>query len=154
MRRLENLAHWLHERVLDGNCDIGTRIPLGCPRKLAVVLRFESRVGVADGELKHGRPGSQVREGDVYSPLEAAADGGVELPRDVGGAQDEHALAVLAHAVHLHQHLGLYPPRGLRLALAAGPAQGVDLVDEDDGGLVLAGHGEELLHETVLSDEI
>ena len=76
--------------------------------------------------------------------LEAAADGRVELPGDVGGAEDEDALGVVADAVHLDEELGLDAAGGFGFAFAAGAAQGVDLVDEDDGGAVFAGEGEEL----------
>ena len=78
--------------------------------------------------------------------LEAAADGGVELPGDVGGAEDEDALGVAADAVHLDQEFGFDAPAGFGFAFAAGAAEGVDFVDEDYGGFVFAGHGEELFH--------
>lgn len=79
--------------------------------------------------------------------LEAAADGRVELPGDVGGAEDEDAARVVADAVHLNQELSFYAPRGFGLAFAAGPAQGVDFVDEDYGGFVFACEIEELFDE-------
>ena len=145
VRRLLDLAHGLHEGVLDDDGDVGARVALGGLGELAVVLGAEGGGGVADGDLEHGGAGGQVGQADVDAALEAAADGGVELPGNVCGAEDEDALAVLADAVHLHQHLRLDAPRRLALALAAGAAQRVDLVDEDDGRLVLARHGEELL---------
>jgi hypothetical protein len=80
----------------------------------------------------------------VDSALETAADGAVELPGDVGGAEDQHAFTVAADAVHLHEQLGLDAPRGFGFAFAARPAQRVDFVDEDDRGLVFAGEVEEL----------
>ena len=76
--------------------------------------------------------------------LKPATDGSVELPGDVGGAQDEYPFGVVADAVHLDEELGFYSAGGFGFALAAGAAQGVDLVDEDDGGAVFAGEGEEL----------
>lgn len=81
--------------------------------------------------------------------LEAAEHGRVEAPGEVGGAKDEDPLVVVVDAVHLDEELGLDAARGLGLAaLAAGGAEGVDLVDEDYGGLGFAGHGEELLDES------
>ena len=76
--------------------------------------------------------------------LEPATDGRVELPGDVGGAQDEDALGVVPHAVHLDEEFGLDAAGGFGFAFAAGTAEGVDFVDEDDGGAVFAGEGEEL----------
>jgi hypothetical protein len=68
----------------------------------------------------------------VYSPLETAANGGIELPGDIGCAKNQHALAVLPHSVHLHQHFGFYPPRRFGFTFTSGAAKSVDLVDEDD----------------------
>jgi hypothetical protein len=80
----------------------------------------------------------------VDSPLETAADGAVELPGDVGGAEDQHALAVAADAVHLHEQLGLDASGGFGFAFTARAAERVDFVDEDDRGTVFAGKVEEL----------
>lgn len=148
MRSLLNLPHRLHQRVLHRNRNVTARVPLTQLRQLAIVLRLQARLGVADSDLEHGRPRRDVRQGDVHAALEPPADGGVELPRDVGGAEDQHARRVLAHAVHLHQHLGLDASRGFGLAFAAGAAEGVDFVDEDDGGVVFACHVEELFDES------
>lgn len=149
MRSLLNLPHRLHQRILHRNRNIATRVALAQLRQLAIVLALQARLGVADGDLEHGRARGDVRQRDVHAALEAAADGGVELPRDVGRAQHQHARRVLAHAVHLHQHLGLDAPRRLGLAFAARAAERVDLIDEDDGGVVFAGHVEELFDESV-----
>ena len=81
----------------------------------------------------------------MHAPLEAAADGRVELPGDVGRAEDEDALGVPANAVHLDEELGFYAAGGFGFAFPAGTAEGVDFVDEDYGGFVFAGHVEELL---------
>ena len=78
--------------------------------------------------------------------LEAAADGGVELPGDVCGAEDEDAFAVAADAVHLDKKLGFDAAGGFGFAFAAGAAEGIDFVDEDYGGAVFAGEGEELFY--------
>ena len=60
----------------------------------------------------------------------------IELPRAIGGSDDQHTLIVDGlRAVELHQELRLDPPRGAVVLLAAGAEQGVDFVDEDDAGL-------------------
>jgi hypothetical protein len=82
----------------------------------------------------------------VYASLETPAYSGVELPGDVRCAEDEYAFGVFAHAVHLYEKFGLDAPRGFGFAFAAGSAQCVDFIDEDDGGFVFAGHAEELFY--------
>jgi len=49
--------------------------------------------------------------------------------------------------LHLHQELCLDAAGRLALVLAPGAAEGVDLIDEDDGGLVLPGQVEQGLHQ-------
>lgn len=139
-----NLPNRLHQRVLHGDADIATGVILTDLGEVSVVGLGEVARGVADGEHEHLHAGVDVRQADVDAALEAAADGGVELPGDVGGSQDEDAARVLADAVHLHEQLRLDAPRGLGLAFASWAAQRVDFVDEDDGRFVFAGHGEEL----------
>lgn len=85
----------------------------------------------------------------MHTSLETTTNGGVELPWDVGGAEDKHACRVFSDTVHLDQHFGLNAARGLGFTLASGTAKGVDFVDEDDGGFVLARHVEELFDEPV-----
>lgn len=50
--------------------------------------------------------------------------------------------------LHLHQELGLDATRGLALVLVPGAAQRVHLVDEDDGGFLLARQVEQVLHQS------
>ena len=80
--------------------------------------------------------------------LESTTDSGVELPGDVCCAEDEDAGGVVAYAVHLDEHFGFDAAGGFGFAFATGAAEGVDFVDEDDGGLVFASHGEELFYES------
>ena len=80
------------------------------------------------------------------APLEAAPDGGVELPGNIRGAEDENAFGVFAHAVHLHEQLGLDASRGFGFTFAAGAAERIDFVDEDDRRFVFARHTKELLY--------
>jgi len=84
-----------------------------------------------------------IGEGNINSSLESSPDGGIESPGQVGGSEHQHTLVVVADSLHLDQELGLDPPRGLVLAVGSGPAERVDLVDEDDGGFLLPGHLEE-----------
>jgi hypothetical protein len=84
----------------------------------------------------------------VYTPLESSPNRCVQLPWDVGRAEDKDTLRVLAHAIHLDQELGLDSSRGFRFTFTARPTQSIDLVDKDDGRLVLSSHAEQLLDET------
>ena len=82
----------------------------------------------------------------MHSSLEASPYRRIELPGNVCRAQDEHAFGVATYTVHLYEELGLDTSGGFGLAFAAGAAEGVDLVDEDDAGFVFAGEVEELLY--------
>lgn len=149
MCRLHNLSHRPHEGMLHHVCNIAARVPLARLGEGGIIVRGEVRFSIADGDLEHAGPAGGVGQTDVDAALEAAADGRVELPGDICGTEHEDALAVLAYAVHLHEELGLDAPRGLRVAFAAGGAEGVDFVDEDDGRFVLARHGEEEFYKPV-----
>lgn len=71
------------------------------------------------------------------------------MPGDIGGAEDEDTGGVVSYAVHLNEHLGLYPSACFALAFAPCAAQCINLVDKDDRGLVLARHCEQLFDEPV-----
>lgn len=73
---------------------------------------------------------------------------GVELPRNVCGAEDEDPVVRVPDALHLHEELVLYPPRRVTLAFRAARAQRVDLVNEDDRRSPLARHFKQVLHES------
>lgn len=122
MCRLLDLAHRLHQRVLHRNGDITPRVALCQFSQLSVVLALERSFCVANSNLEHGRPGRDVGQADVHTSLETSSDGSIELPGDVCRAEHQHACRVLAYTVHLHQHFGLYTPRGLGLAFASGTA--------------------------------
>lgn len=64
--------------------------------------------------------------------LEAATDGCVELPGNVGCAEDENAFGVAADTIHLYQHFSFDTARCFGLAFATGAAESVNFVDEDD----------------------
>ena len=145
MRRRLNLPHRLHKRILHRNSNITPTVPLTQPSQPLIIPGPQLTRRAPHGQLKHLHSRRQIRQTYVYSALESSPNGRVELPGDVCGAEDEHAPAILADAVHLHEHLCFYAARGFGFAFAAGAAQGVDLVDEDDGGFVFAGHVEELL---------
>lgn len=149
VRRSLNLPNRLHQRVLHGDADITTGIILADFSEMTVIRLGEAARSVANSELEHLHAGVDVGQADMDAALEAAADGSVELPGDIGSAQDEHAARILADAIHLHQQLRLDAPRGFRLAFAAWAAECVDFVDEDDCRLVFAGHVEELFDESV-----
>jgi hypothetical protein len=142
-----------------------SRIALGFLGQLLVVLLGHCVRRVAHMQSEHVFAGICVRQRDVDPFLEmninlrplrirdvllpvphlkSAANCSVEHPGNVGGAQHQNSLHVVAHALHLHQKLGLYAPSRLRFVVGSGRAKRVNLIDEDDGGLVLAGHLEEL----------
>lgn len=50
--------------------------------------------------------------------------------------------------LHLDQELGLDATRSLALVLVPGAAQRVHLIDEDDGGFLLAGQVKQVLHQS------
>lgn len=50
--------------------------------------------------------------------------------------------------LHLHQELCLDPPSRFALVLISGSTEGVHLVYEDDGRLVLASQIEQILHQS------
>lgn len=54
-----------------------------------------------------------------------------------------------AHTLHLDQELRFDPPGGLALIFISGSAEGIHLVDEDDGGLVLPGQLKQVLDQPV-----
>lgn len=106
---------------------------LGVVRSAQLVRR------VADHQPEHALARRRLGQRDEHALLEAAADGRVQLPRRVRGAEHQHFRVAGPHALHLHQKLGLDAPRGVVLAVRARAAQGVDLVDEDYGGRAFAG---------------
>ena len=107
--------------------------------------------GLALGvDLEDGGPPGHVRGLDADLPVEAAGaqEGRVQDVGAVGGG-DEDDVGVGVEAVHLDEELveGLLalvvPAAGAGTAVAA---DGVDLVDEDDGGGVLLGLVEQVAH--------
>ena len=88
MRGRLDLPHGLHQRILHGNTDIAAAVPFAQFRQGPVILAAELTRGAADGELEHLHAGLDVREGDVDSALESATDRRVQLPGDVGRAED------------------------------------------------------------------
>mmetsp|Transcript_13821 Transcript_13821/g.28275 ORF Transcript_13821/g.28275 Transcript_13821/m.28275 type:complete len:206 (+) Transcript_13821:1164-1781(+) len=81
-----------------------------------------------------------VGDADVNFPIETseAAEGGVHGVGPVGSADNDNGSASL-HAVHKGEHLGDDPSLDLSVGFVPLGGDGVDLVDEDDGGCVLLG---------------
>jgi len=96
-------------------------------------------------------PPAEIRRRDRHPPVEAAGaqQGLVEDLRPVGGRQDDDALAA-GESVNLGEDLVegllLLVTSAVRGAAAAGPADGVQLVDEDDRGGDLLGLLEQIAH--------
>ena len=123
-----------HGGLLAHNADVGPGeacggVHHGRPREVGVRVLSSAQQGAEHG---FSRVGLRQRHQDAL--LQPAQHGGVQLPGEVGGGQDEHELVgVCAQAVHLDEQLRLEPPAGLVLAgaLAARADQRVDLVQED-----------------------
>jgi hypothetical protein len=147
-RRL-GLLDWHRKRVVHNNRYVASRKALSPPSQLFKVTVLHPGCQIPRNGLEELFPRSLIRERDVDALLEAAADGGVQHPGQVGGGQGQHALVVVADAVHLHQELGLHAGRVLarRVARIAAAGQRVDLVDEDDGRAILAREAEEVADE-------
>lgn len=145
MRGGLDFANGLHQGILDGDGDVASGVALAEGAQRPEVLLFQLARRGADCEFEHSGAGGQVGQADVYSSLETSPDGRVELPGNVCRSQDQHALGIPSHTVHLYQQLSFDAARCLRLSFASGTAQCVDFVDEDDRGLVLSCHVEQLL---------
>ena len=98
---------------------------------------------------QNGAPLGLVGQRDLDLPVEPAGpeEGRVEHLRAVGGRHDHHPGAGV-EAVHLGQKLieGLFPLVVGAERTPTALADGVDLVDEDDGRGPFAGIGEEVPH--------
>ena len=137
-------------RLVDHVGEVGAGEPGGDRRerleRLVAVDRHALRVQPQDRQA--ARLGGEAH---LHPPVEAAGpqQRGVEHVQAVGGRDDHDPLA-LAEAVELHQQLvegALALGVGAAHARAAGAADGVDLVEEDDrAGLAATGLGEEVAH--------
>lgn len=58
-----------------------------------------------------------------------------------------------ALTLHLHQELCLDPPGSLALILIPGSAEGIYLINEDDGGFVLPGQLKEVFDKPVMKSQ-
>lgn len=83
----------------------------------------------------------------IYGRGLPSSDGRVELPGDVGSTENKDAGGVVSYTIHLDKHFGFYPPASFAFAFTPSTTQSIDLIDEDDGGLVLARHCEQLFDE-------
>ena len=94
------------------------------------------------GDDPGARPGVGRGDEDGVAEAPRAAEGGIDLPGDAGGGDDEDALVPAARALHLEEELrGEVPVRVAQVV--AVPAVDVELVEEDDGGGGGAGEVEE-----------
>lgn len=148
MRGRLNLANGLHKCILHGNADIATRVAFAhfcqCPViRLGHVARCR-----AHGQHEHLHPRIDIWKADVDSALESSPDGSIQLPGDVGSAQDQDTPRVLSDTVHLNEQFCFDTSRCLRFAFSTWPTQRIDFVNEDNSRLVLASHVKELLDES------
>ena len=103
--------------------------------------------------LEYASPWGLFGERDVDSLLETSSDGRVQPPGDVSCPQHQNPVIVHPHPLHLHQELCLDAPRGVVFRVRARTAEGVHLVDEDDGWFACPGHFEEVFHESLALPE-
>src|SRR5918995_2995877 len=131
--------------------EVGSREPWRRGREFpkihATGERHASGVDLEDRLATH-----LVREVNHHSPVEAPGPQKclVEHVWLVGGGQHDHAL-LAGETIHLGENLVeglLLLARSADRRLAAGPSYGVELVDKDDRGCVLAGLLEEVAHAT------
>lgn len=72
----------------------------------------------------------------------------IQLPRNIRRTQDQHPRLIIPDTIHLDEEFRLDASGSFGFTLASRASEGVDLVDEDDGGLGFTGHLEELLNES------
>ena len=135
-----NFSDGLHESILNGDGDITPGIAFAELSEGFEIGRVKIAGGGADGELKEFHSTGQIGETDVNTTLKPTSDGRVQLPGDVGGAEDQNAARIVTDAVHLNQEFRLDSSRRFRFAFAPWSAERVDFVNEDDRRFVLPRH--------------
>lgn len=139
-----------HQRILNHIRNITPRKPIRPHHQIRKrPLRIAKRSGhVPKMDLEQLLARLVIRERDVDALLEAAPDGGVQGPGEVRRGEEEDAVVVVAEAVHLDEEFGLEAGcvLGVGGAAVAVAAEGVDFIDEDDGGFLFPREGEELSH--------
>ncbi|MNK89108.1 hypothetical protein D3C87_1091040 [compost metagenome] len=122
-----------------------THVDRGPRQRLEIDALFDLDLAGVVGQ--QGFASLEVGKADMELPVEAARpqEGGVQALLEVSRG-DGDDVAALAEAVEFDEELveGLIGLLVAEHAARAGSPQGVDLVDEDDGGRMLAGLGVEL----------
>lgn len=141
-----HLLHRLHERILHNDTNVAPRESLRPPPQLRIIARPELARRVANTNLEQVLPRLRVWQTNMDFPLEPPPHCRIQTPGQIRRAKDKHPLVFVPDTVHLDQKLGFHAialfSRGYVVAIAA---EGLDLVDEDYGGFVLAGHVEQCL---------
>src|SRR5918992_4438328 len=137
--------------LVDQVPEVGSREPGRRCRQLPQVHATGER-HASGMDLEDRLAAHLVREVHHHAPVEAPGPQEclVEHVGLVGGGQNDHAL-LAGETIHLGQDLVeglLLLARSPDRRLAAGPSYGVELVDKDDRGGVLAGLLEEVAHAT------
>ena len=135
--------------LVDQVGQVGARESGGGPGH-GVEVDVGSQVLALDVHGQDGGPLGLIGQGDLHLAVEATGteQGRIEDLGAVGGGHDDHPGGGV-ETVHLGQELveGLFAlVVGAEGRAASALADGVDLVDEDDGGSPLAGIGEEVPH--------
>mmetsp|Transcript_11085 Transcript_11085/g.26103 ORF Transcript_11085/g.26103 Transcript_11085/m.26103 type:complete len:244 (+) Transcript_11085:172-903(+) len=131
--RLLTSSQRLHQRLLHHDLDIGTRRSLSNLSQRFVILVRQIVGRVAHVELHHEGPCLPFGKRNIHSFFESTANGGIQFPRYVCGAEDKDVAFALSNSVHLHQKLGLDTPSGITFALGSATAERINLINEDDG---------------------
>eukprot|EP00965_Chrysotila_dentata_P211038 6186253-Pleurochrysis_carterae.AAC.4 len=139
VERRQLLAHAKHRRLEDGLRQVGAAVALAVGRhRLQVDIGAHAHVARLDAQ--NVEPAGLVRDGDVQLEVEAAeaAQRGLDGIGPVGGGHQHH-LRLWLEAVHERDELRDDAPLDLALRLVAARRDGVEFIDEDDGGRLALG---------------
>lgn len=100
---------------------------------LLQVIRCLAQPNLELANSSHG-----IWQGDVDTLFKTTSDGRVQLPGNVGGAQHQDTVVVVAHTLHLYQEFSFNSARGFILTLTSGAAERINFVDENDCWLILS----------------
>mmetsp|Transcript_110472 Transcript_110472/g.236049 ORF Transcript_110472/g.236049 Transcript_110472/m.236049 type:complete len:394 (+) Transcript_110472:366-1547(+) len=138
----------MHGGLLAEEADVRARPLIRELRKASIVEALSEALGQVGAH--HRLPSLGTGEVHKHPLLQASQHRAVQVPGKVGsGKEEDLILGVTQEAVHLDEKLRLHPATALMLAVAttSGAHEGIELVDEDGGGLVMPGEIEEYADE-------
>lgn len=86
----------------------------------------------------------RIRERNVDTLLESTSNSIIEFPWDIGGSQDQDTIHIISYTLHLNEEFGFNSARGIVFSLRSATTQRIDLIDENDRGLLVTGHLKQL----------